>query len=1538
MEVSGFEPATEWSRMRAVDRRFLGMAGAATAKKTRDPLAAPKIGRVTTITIIIIKPIIHGSPVCSSTAVFRGHVQDKDNSLGSLSWKPMKWSRSGSLTSRGSGSFTASDDTKVELPPGKSSPVLSPSAGDLFAAGVTGPSYEETCSRKKQRLGWGQGLAKYEKQKVVGPEEVACKNGSLLCTDTEKPSQYLPAQAIRSPKVLSLSECTSPATPSSVAWSSSPGMEDKTYAKFSITCSEVCHSSGSPGQAFEAFSVSPPEHLDLDSLNSVGPMLVDLFQSDDASSGDSNFVRSTALNKLLLVKSNLLKAVEKTEGEIDAFENELRSLDSVSAASTMCLTAAEATNTNESVSRLLALGPVCEGPVDLTSKIKDDNSVSPVNVTGVGGLQAVEGVVSTSELEKDECSAEEETGKMSVSGIVCLNEGSCSPTASSVASLCSGVDASAIATVILNANKVSARKALDAFDKLLPVDPPYCDIWKAHAHASHPQNDLQIKERLAMRKSFQRFKERVLSLKFRAFHHLWREDMRLLSLRKSRAKSQKRFELGCRSIQVGYQKHRSSIRSRFTSPGGNLTLVPTTEIVDFTSKLLSDSPIKSCRNNLKMPALLLDDKERRQTRFVTCNGLVEDSCGVEKERALINPWTPEEKEVFMEMLATFGKDFAKIASFLSYKTTADCIEFYYKNHKSESFDKIKKRLELRKQGRCFPTNAYLVTSGKKWNREANSASLDMLGAASVIAAHTGNSVLGGRNYYDSCREGGLLERTSNVDNNLPRNDSEAVAADVLTGICGGLSSEAMSSCITISVDPGEGFQSHRNNFTLMDRPFTPEGSQNIDEEDTCSDDSSGELDSVDWTDEEKSAFIMALRSYGKDFMSISQCVGSRSRDQCKIFFGKARKCLGLDVMRPGTEGTPISDANGGRSDSEEDACAVEMNSAICSTQSCSKMEVDLPNRSIEGYLVGCLLQTDLDGSSEKDEMGGSNHEELDCMIDKPVSSNYDEVKLELGCNAVNKPLCGESQGTISNALHKETERTDTVLDSKLSFEAQSERNVTGLQGTADVKQETVAKSCGKDFKCEPELQKLILSDHKSKAKIEQDEDCCKSSLLVNSNESRNCSLTEGVKGSIQSGINVIHNHQHGTSIQVPGTALKPHMNSWKQKENCPSEPSISDIPGSSVVHYTNHVCRATQSTPNFEEHGNKSSSEVYHQYLLQNPCLNLVDQPGQILKGYPLQLLNNKAVKCESDLEKPVVLQNHQKKPSAEVQQFFAWQDLHREKTNGSEYSVPTFPVPELSFLPKNHDHQLDVPVRPYSHTLDMSDEQARNRSGNVKLFGQILSHLTPLKQASSSRGNGEKAPSPKSSKSACLKLSEHRMDGACTLSKTTEPGGSYLGVDEYPMKSYGFWDGTRIQTGLPSLPDSAVLSSKYSGAVTDYHHLRRVVPTSEEVVTSSNGVGDGYQLYRSSYEGGNVKPFVVVDAKQQERILSELHKQERILSELQKQRNSYDGTGLLGFQQGVVGGGILVGGSCTGVSDPVVAIKMHYATAEKRYGGGSKG
>jgi nuclear receptor co-repressor 1 len=287
--------------------------------------------------------------------------------------------------------------------------------------------------------------------------------------------------------------------------------------------------------------------------------------------------------------------------------------------------------------------------------------------------------------------------------------------------------------------------------------------------------------------------------------------------------------------------------------------------------MFTEFQFKRCRNFLKMPALIIDEKEKRSTKFVSKNGLIEDPVLVEKERAVINPWTHEEKEVFMQMLASFGKDFSKISSFLQHKTTADCVEFYYKHHKSDSFREVKKLLDRRQQQ---PTSNYLGTkSGKKWNPEGNAASLDMLGVASVVAAHgldyanrverlPSKSIL-----RTSCKPDVSVVAKGSLEKDFVANASlherESVAADVLAGICGTLSPEGMGSCITSSADPGQ-----KIGVTRMDYLLVPGVVKSFDEEGTLSDQEC-EVDPVDWNDDEKSTFIEAMNNYGKDFAQIS---------------------------------------------------------------------------------------------------------------------------------------------------------------------------------------------------------------------------------------------------------------------------------------------------------------------------------------------------------------------------------------------------------------------------------------------------------------------------------------------------------------------------------------------------------------------------------------------------------------------------------------------------------------------------------------------
>lgn len=153
--------------------------------------------------------------------------RDREYSVSSSGWKPLKWTRSGGLSSRtstsGHSSSTKSIDaldsneTKSETVLKNASQNLSPSADPADCAMSSLPC-DEANVRKKPRLGWGEGLAKYEKKKVEVPDVTAFTN--VIAEPTHSLNSSLIEKGTRGS---GFSDCTSPTTPSSVICGSSPG-------------------------------------------------------------------------------------------------------------------------------------------------------------------------------------------------------------------------------------------------------------------------------------------------------------------------------------------------------------------------------------------------------------------------------------------------------------------------------------------------------------------------------------------------------------------------------------------------------------------------------------------------------------------------------------------------------------------------------------------------------------------------------------------------------------------------------------------------------------------------------------------------------------------------------------------------------------------------------------------------------------------------------------------------------------------------------------------------------------------------------------------------------------------------------------------------------------------------------------------------------------------------------------------------------------------------------------------------------------------
>ncbi|CAN0909286.1 Nuclear receptor corepressor 1 [Linum grandiflorum] len=1396
---------------------------------THPPSHPPNSDFVNTWNQLPLKDHHHRNNEEGTNVVSSGQRGEK---ASSLDWKPLKWARGGSLSSRSSGfrylssskslgAVDSNGEKNEVLPLDNVTSIQSPSGDVALADGHSVAASDETTSRKKPRLRWGEGLAKFEKKRVEGPEISGTRDDSLLFAMNADPvNSQSSSLADRSPRLMGFPD--SPATPSSVACSSSPGIEEKFSAKALGVKNDVSKQCGSPyadsRSHLEELSLDV-EKLDSSLISSLGSSLTEMIQSDNLCSADSTSVKLAGMSKLLVWKGDVLKALESTESEIDILENELKLLKSDSKRKLTCPSPpssllngdAVVCNDLKNASGNVLCRPSLLKVVSSRDEIHnsddafedgDGGAKDDAESPGTATSKFVELVSSTKTSSEmlvcgehsglDPCRRSSLDLKVSVPMVLEQNSAvpacevnflvHCKNTKPVYASRSSAPDGEDyLCTAILASNKVSASAAAEEFNRLLPSDPCSVDCSRV-ANILSLQSDTLIKQKFVMRKRPVKFKEKVVALKFKAFQHLWREDLRSLSVKKCKSKSQKKLESSFRPILNMDKKHRSLSRMRVCL-SGNMGLVPTPDMLKFTRKLLADCNVKVYRDKLKMPAQILDEKEKVVSRFISSNGLVEDPCAVEKERAMINLWTLEERQIFIDKLASCGKDFKKIASFLEHKTTADCVEFYYKNHKSDSFGKVKKNKQSKSS-----TN-YLVSSSKKWNREANAAPLDILGDVSVMAAGSTGS-MGSRKMHSSrilirgpnLEDGDCISDRS-INHDMIVSERETVAADVLAGISG-----SVSSCIT-TADRGEGFHELKaQKRATVDRCLSLSDATQIVDEETCSDDSCGEMDPADWTDEEKSAFIQAVSLYGKDFALISCCVRTRSQDQCKVFFSKTRKCLGLDQIQSckDTAGPSlIEDANGGGSDMED------LNKLLSSDMGVGRVSnLEVSDGGVELNLESNLHIAEdnvVAGAMEEAGLVNANAVVSDCSKDHLLQSS---------------PL---ADGEVINGSES------SMKDQKVPVEAgiiEGEKDRGTSDGFAD----------------------------------------------------------SGIAG------DVVDSGSQSCFVQDLNTTKEVSHPPWDMGSSNDSQ-RLVDV---------NSV-------------DNMASTDSVLQYSAAVHDNKVHDSGG----GEDVKLI------CENGFVRPFDLESSQfssrcSRPSdAEtiIAKQFVAEGSHLQKRS---YSEGQCSATELSLLTQ--------------HSEQANKESHRN--GDVKLFGKILSNTAV--SSSSQKPNAECAKDEKGShpvKTALNFTGRPSADGNATL-LNFDPNNS-AGMENLPIRSYGFWDGRRIRMGVPSLPDSAILLAKYPDAFSNYQERSiNGLPSFPSRDASSSGAALlDLQRYLTQ-DANKFKPFAV--------------ERQEVL-DLQARNSSQQQGRAVGLGMSIAGrGGVLIGGPCQAISDPVAAIKMHFAKTDR--------
>ncbi|GFY84565.1 duplicated homeodomain-like superfamily protein [Actinidia rufa] len=1347
-----------------------------------------------------------------------GQILERENLMGSIDRRPLKWTRSGSLTSRGSGFSHSSSsksmgvdsgDAKAKLEPRNGTPVQCPS-GDAVACATSAALSEETNSRKKPRLGWGEGLAKYEKKKVEGPDDSATKNGMVVCVNTEPLHSNGSILSDKSPRFTAFSDCASPGTPSSVACSTSPGMEDKPPVKRENIDNDTSKLSGSP----RLLSQNHVKGIDFNLENSDLIPIANLCSSLGSSSLQRE-CQAKPCEELVVNSSGSLRPVplqlvssgdmiaKEAIGGLEEARGQLKDED-IDSPGTV---SSKFVEPHRSVNAAAMSESVKHGGSNLDlDASKPSNQEVTCSVYGSNG-------------EKEESLSDCDSG-----GRLMDSKSSAAPVGASLHS--SREDK--LYDLILTSNKDSARKASDMFNKLLPSDRCHVDILRASSDGN--------------RAGF----------------------------------SGNLVGLASNSKVLGVNEH---------------------------GKRGSEGKSKIRKGKAKVRCLSGADREGAgwESSFWNGNGGLEgDDVGV----------------------SLLGEG----------------------NHKSDWFVKIKKP-ELAGQGKLCSTNNYLVTSGKRWNREMNASSLDMLGAAIVANGDDSRQshqkcksrfLMGETTVYRAPRgDDGIVQRSGKLDSFCNESERETVAADVLAGICGSIPSEAMSSCIKSSFKLGESCKDWKCQKVGSSTrwPLTTVVAQNV-VDGTCSDESCGEMDPTHWTDEEKSIFIQAVSSYGKDFTMISRCVRTRSRDECIVFFSKARKCLGLDMIRPrpGDEEVHANDNVNGSGGDNEDACVVETGSVICREISGSKIDEetmlsDLNKDHCESDPTETMnVLTDRNSLDENNGTGGIGCKDPERQSENMVADDrQSDGKLELHFDGDFKMDNGIDTMTVIVQGHKdavfppatETGGDEATVEGTSFGEPLSVKEADG-QGLSGSGADGDIIAVGQKLGVQQPASENNLNEKQEENGYTSTSDHSDLYSVENLHANRKASkLAEDINTCMEFG---------GDHKQEPKISLElnppPESDVISVEHNVPlvnANSLTKDPPASQheLILSPDKPCTLGLEKMSDNQCKKSARSDDHNLHQSGDTVLGHTNS-SQILRGYPLRLSTKKEVNGDISSKK-----------LGSFQSFSNGCFLQKCK-NSQTQSLAA----ELPFLSPEHktDHSQPPPEKSY-------------RNGDLKLFGKILTY--PTSQQNEDIGvihenKDEGVQHPKlSSKTFNLKFKGTvSVDGNSIPPKLDHI--NYLGLESLPVRSYGYWDGTRTRTGFSSLPDSAILLAKYPAAFSNCsimsdseqkqshsvvrsneRNLNGVSGFSSRERSISNGVADS-QLYRNR-EGVSVQP-LTVDMKQ---------RQEMLFSEKQR-RNGLEAVsnvpqaakGVVGINMGGRGG--ILGGACTGVSDPVAAIKMHYAKAEQ--------
>lgn len=176
-----------------------------------------------------------------------------------------------------------------------------------------------------------------------------------------------------------------------------------------------------------------------------------------------------------------------------------------------------------------------------------------------------------------------------------------------------------------------------------------------------------------------------------------------------------------------------------------------------------------------VPPMCLDERQRRY-KFINNNGFVKDPAALFKAAKNEVFWNEKEKEIFLDKLLLFGKNFEIIARFLDKKRTQDCIEYYYLTKKKINY-KLLIRKQARKRKNQKPNLAALLAGNNNNNNNNNGGS--GAGSSSTTASNNSFNSMPGTNSTNSNNTNGGNSSSNNQNSQTPGNNNQATGISAI---------------------------------------------------------------------------------------------------------------------------------------------------------------------------------------------------------------------------------------------------------------------------------------------------------------------------------------------------------------------------------------------------------------------------------------------------------------------------------------------------------------------------------------------------------------------------------------------------------------------------------------------------------------------------------------------------------------------------------------------------------------------------------------